>query len=333
MLASGNTQNLPTDLLDDEKISYIRELFSTYGSNYKFKNGSIYYDCKAKPLNHLKAYYTMTKLCKQSGRKSFTCFPLRKTYIPCYMTINTMILNHHIVLDSPQSKLDKTLIWGKVVNLSSKALKDQGKSKIMKFQGMIQTGSIGVSVLKQNKETSKGGTKGIRMKNDDECQYINKLNGGTISLIAYKYTIDIIKQAKETKSRKFSKLRQNTKPEEIKQSEAYLSKHPASTLNVLQFAEYLKARARMKLSSIVNKQQSDSRLSAKIRKKFGNDSVIVIGDWSAANQKYHLIDKHKTSSLCPTCKNGELEKFAKVPNPRTRQPIVLCHGLQGQLSQ
>ena len=195
MLASGNTQNLPTDLLDDEKISYIRELFSTYGSNYKFKNGSIYYDCKAKPLNHLKAYYTMTKLCKQSGRKSFTCFPLRKTYIPCYMTINTMILNHHIVLDSPQSKLDKTLIWGKVVNLSSKALKDQGKSKIMKFQGMIQTGSIGVSVLKQNKETSKGGTKGIRMKNDDECQYINKLNGGTISLIAYKYTIDIIKQS------------------------------------------------------------------------------------------------------------------------------------------
>ncbi|KAG1177485.1 hypothetical protein G6F70_000427 [Rhizopus microsporus] len=233
------------------------------------------------------------------------------------MTIDMMILNNHVVLDSHRLKLDKTLIWGKVVNLSSKTLKDQGKSKTMKFQGMIQADGIGVSVLKQNKETSQG----------------------------------------ETNSRKFSKLRQNTKPKEVKQSESYLSKHPASTLNVLQFAEYLKARARvhgilptyytnedkechsndlfpfrkMRLSSFVNKQQSDSRLSAKIRVKFGNDSVIVIGDWSAANQKYHEPIRGKDVFRLSHLQNGELEKVAKTPNPRpfrrARQPIVLCHGL------
>jgi hypothetical protein len=118
----------------------------------------------------------------------------------------------------------------------------------------------------------------------------------------YRYTLN--QRAKETKSRKFTELRQNTRPEEVKESEAYLSKHPASTVNVLQFAEHLKTRARvhgalstyytnednehhnhdllpfrkMKLSSIVNRQQSDSRLSAKIREKFGKDSVFVIGD-------------------------------------------------------
>jgi hypothetical protein len=54
------------------------------------------------------------------------------------MTIDTMILNSHIVLNSYRSKLDKKLIWGKVVNLSSKALKDQGESKTVKFQGMIR---------------------------------------------------------------------------------------------------------------------------------------------------------------------------------------------------
>ncbi|RCI00219.1 hypothetical protein CU097_014971 [Rhizopus azygosporus] len=73
-LASGNTQNLPTGLLDDEKVSHIRQLFSTYGSNYKFKNRSIYYDCKTELLNHLKAYYTIAKLCEQSGRKSLRAF-------------------------------------------------------------------------------------------------------------------------------------------------------------------------------------------------------------------------------------------------------------------
>jgi hypothetical protein len=110
MLASRNTQNLPTDFLDDERVSRIRQLFSTYGSNFKFKNGSIYYYCKADPINHLKTYYKMAKLCEQAGYKSFMCFPLRKTYISCYMTIDTMILNSHIVLNSYRSKLDKKLI-------------------------------------------------------------------------------------------------------------------------------------------------------------------------------------------------------------------------------
>jgi hypothetical protein len=223
-----------------------------------------------------------------------------------------------------------------VVNLSSKALKDQGESKTMEFQGIFQTDDIGVSVLKQNKESSKDGTKGMRMKDEDECQYINKLTTrelqettnecmsidlGRRDLLycmhersksnsksdLYRYTLN--QRAKETKSRKFTKLRQNTRPE----SEAYLAKHPASTVNVLQFAEYLKARARvhgtlsihytnedsehhnhdllpfrkMKLSLIANRQQPDSRLSAKIREKLGKDSVLVIGDWSVANQKYH----------------------------------------------
>jgi hypothetical protein len=263
---------LPTDFLDDEKVSRIRPFFSIYGSSYKFKNGSIYYDCKAVPLNHLMAYYKMAKLCEQSGHKSYMYFPLRKTYIPCCMTIDTMILSNHIILDSHRSKLDKKLIWGKVVNLSSKALKDQGESKTMKFQSMIQTDGIGVSVLKQNKESSKGGTKEMRMKDEDECQYINRLTTRELQGTTNKYVFidpgrrDLLycmhersksnskrdlywytlnQRAKETKSRKFTKLRQNTKPEEVKESEAYLSKHPASTVNVPQFAEYLKARARV----------------------------------------------------------------------------------------
>lgn len=65
MLVSGNTQNLLTNILNDEKVSRIRKFFSIYGSNFKF--GSIYYDCKSEPFNHFKAYYKMAKLYEQSG--------------------------------------------------------------------------------------------------------------------------------------------------------------------------------------------------------------------------------------------------------------------------
>ncbi|CEG77273.1 hypothetical protein RMATCC62417_12057 [Rhizopus microsporus] len=107
----------------------------------------------------------------------------------------------------------------------------------------------------------------------------------------------------------------------------------------------------MKLSSIINKKQSDTRLAKTLREKFGKDSVLVIGDWSVVNIKFHelirgkgirrmlkkhgfpvyLIDEYKTSSLCPKCKYGKLQTFLKVPNPRpfsrAKNPVVECHGL------
>jgi hypothetical protein len=46
--------------------------------------------------------------------------------------------------------------------------------------------------------------------------------------------------------------------------------------------------------------------------------------------KIYLLDEFKTSSLCPSCLSGELEKFKNVQNPkpfqREKQPIVTCHG-------
>ncbi|KAG1439072.1 hypothetical protein G6F56_012413 [Rhizopus delemar] len=106
----------------------------------------------------------------------------------------------------------------------------------------------------------------------------------------------------------------------------------------------------MKLSSFINRQQSDKRLCRSIRGKFGDDTTIVIGNWSAGNIKYHepirgvgirkmfkkegfkvyLLDEYKTSSVCPSCK-GQLENFKEVNNPRpfrrNTRPKVICHGL------
>jgi hypothetical protein len=74
------------------------------------------------------------------------------------MTIDTMILNNHILKNSKRSKLDKAYIWGKVLNLSSKPFKGQGPNNSVQFRGTIMTDGIGVSIIKQNFNTSKGGT-------------------------------------------------------------------------------------------------------------------------------------------------------------------------------
>ncbi|KAG1491973.1 hypothetical protein G6F54_009637 [Rhizopus delemar] len=107
---------------------------------------------------------------------------------------------------------------------------------------------------------------------------------------------------------------------------------------------------KLKFSSKLFFDQSDQKLVRSLRAKFGQDAVLVFGDWSASNVKYqeqtrskglirmlkkngfvvYLINEYKTSSHCPTCEN-ELEKFKTVPNPRPYQrkkkPDVLCNGL------
>lgn len=59
--------------------------------------------------------------------KSFAVYLLRTTYIPSYITIDTMIANYHVlnVKDFKDAKFD---IWGKVINLAAKAFKVQSKS-------------------------------------------------------------------------------------------------------------------------------------------------------------------------------------------------------------
>ncbi|ORE05960.1 hypothetical protein BCV72DRAFT_242418 [Rhizopus microsporus var. microsporus] len=146
----------------------------------------------------------------------------------------------------------------------------------------------------------------------------------------YRYTSN--QRAIETKSRKFKKLRES------------LLKCKSSTVNGDKFAKYLQERATV--TPVLN-----IRLTRYMITKFGDDVTLIIGNWSAGNVKFHepirdagirrmlakqgfklyLLDKFKTSSLCPTCLNGELEKLKNVQNSRSfqreKQLTVTCHGL------
>ncbi|KAG1052407.1 hypothetical protein G6F43_005459 [Rhizopus delemar] len=78
---------------------------------------------------------------------------------------------------------------------------------------------------------------------------------------------------------------------------------------------------KMKLSSFIDQQQAGKWLAKKLSERFGNDAILILGNWSAGN----------TSSLCPSCQNGELETFKKVQDPRPYQrekySVVDRHGL------
>ncbi|KAG1558248.1 hypothetical protein G6F49_004678 [Rhizopus delemar] len=185
----------------------------------------------------------------------------------------------------------------------------------------------------------------------------------------------------ETKSRKFRKLRNNLKRDEVIAAEFSLSHFKSSTVNKDKFVKYPQERAKvipvmkayylnedrpaaedqgaggflpfrqMKLSSFINQQQAVKRLTKNLRERFENDTILIVGNWSAGNVKYHepikgvgmrrmlakegfqvyLLDEFRTSSLCPSCQNGELETFKKVQDPRPYQrenyPIADRHGL------
>ncbi|KAJ2502057.1 hypothetical protein GGH96_001458 [Coemansia sp. RSA 1972] len=131
--------------------------------------------------------------------------------------------------------------------------------------------------------------------------------------------------------------------------------HPTSTHQIHEYKPKSEVRAfplhrKLQQSAYVNRKQADQRLGKKLRKEFGPDAVIVIGDWSAPMARFHepirgkswrmllkragfdvyLIKEYLTSKTCPNC-NGGLANTRYVPNPRpwmcTKRPMVKCHGL------
>ncbi|KAJ1730046.1 hypothetical protein LPJ61_003227 [Coemansia biformis] len=97
--------------------------------------------------------------------------------------------------------------------------------------------------------------------------------------------------------------------------------------------------------------RANARLVHSLHNKFGDNMVGIMGDWSAPHRRFqepirskgmrkmlrchglpvYLLNEHKTSSICPKCCTGDLEKFLEVDNPckwrRHERPKVICHGL------
>ena len=107
----------------------------------------------------------------------------------------------------------------------------------------------------------------------------------------------------------------------------------------------------LRLSAYMDQKRADARLGSSLRNKFGEDAILVLGNWSCGNTKYHepirgmgmrrllrhqgfevlIIDELGTSKHCQECHQKSLQTFKRVryPRPYRRQthPTVTCHGL------
>jgi hypothetical protein len=79
-------------LLDDQLRTQLNGFLSSYPEDYTFQENPIYYDVMASPKNHFKAFFRLAELSEAEQTKQFACFPLRTTFIPCCMTLNSKII-------------------------------------------------------------------------------------------------------------------------------------------------------------------------------------------------------------------------------------------------
>ncbi|KAJ2494699.1 hypothetical protein GGI11_008738, partial [Coemansia sp. RSA 2049] len=110
-------------------------------------------------------------------------------------------------------------------------------------------------------------------------------------------------------------------------------------------------RRKLQQSSYINKRQLESDVANEIRLKFGLNPTILLGNWSGNRLRgwaptpgiglrrmlikhgfrVILVDEYLTSTMCPYCETGRLEKFLDVENPRLHrrdvQPAVTSHAL------
>ncbi|KAJ2807008.1 hypothetical protein H4R20_001460 [Coemansia guatemalensis] len=108
---------------------------------------------------------------------------------------------------------------------------------------------------------------------------------------------------------------------------------------------------KLQQSAYMNKKRYEHYFAQLIRLTFGLNPTLLLGNWSARNMRGQAptpgvglrrmllsfgfrvihIDEYLTSTMCPYCGTGQLEKFllAKNPRPRSREerPTITSHAL------
>ncbi|KAI8098343.1 uncharacterized protein B0P05DRAFT_521553 [Gilbertella persicaria] len=232
-------------------------------------SNSIYYDVKAHPEKHFNAFYKIAKLLETEAAKTFNCFPIKTSFIPSYITLDSKIVHHHILKQKTSFKAEQKFeIWSNVVNLNKKSFKPQGLNKSLRFQGTIETDGICASVLKQNITTGKKQPRMNNKKTDtiDE-EYVENILPATLKENQGKYVLidpgrrdlmfcmqesstkekpQILKYTKITRNKltRHNKIlsKQNT-PELVKIAQLILSKTVSSSVDITKFRDYIKTRA------------------------------------------------------------------------------------------
>lgn len=189
----------------------------------------------------------------------------------------------------------------------------------------------------------------------------------------FRYTQD--QRRKETKQKKYRNILQDNKLEtkingkSIVEWESELSHYNKKTLDFYKFKDYIKKKnimnvalqkfyeqriyRKLKLSSLINRKRSESKMLNNFCKLYGNpeETVIGFGDFEQyrhrkfkepvkgkgfrslfrkAGYKVYLVDEFRTSCRCSGCESDSAicQTFRECDNPRPwRNNRILRHGL------
>jgi transposase len=299
----------------------------------KYKEDNVMYDLKVYPEDYFKCMFKISKLIELYGGTLFNLFPQRTSVIPKHIKLDsTTIVNLLFECDKGYYKTnlvkENRNIWDKVLKLHLKVFRKKGYL----FNNSIITDGVSCSILFIKENFYGKQVPSFKPKNCNSEKYIDELNyedydriiekkiiaidpnkGDLLYCIDdtskernfYRYTQD--QRRKETKMKKYQKIREELKEEKIdgktiKELEKDLNEYNGRTLEYDKYIEYLKIKneknkklwdfyqkeifRKLNLNTYLNTLRSEQRIINKMTEVFGKpkESVICIGDWDQSQQ-------------------------------------------------
>ncbi|KAG1162954.1 hypothetical protein G6F37_001678 [Rhizopus arrhizus] len=275
----------------------------------------------ASPKNYFKAFFRLAELSEDEQTKQFACFPLRTTFIPCYMTLDSKIIYYHTLKSKKNPKTgSKFETWGAVVDLNKKAFKHQGFQKSLRFQGTLETDGVDVSIIKQITDTSRKSPKpNIEKKVDgNQTGNIEGLSQADLKSIEGKCVLidpgrrDLMYYMKETStveekqtfiftknnrskcSRHFRYLRKRTQRFVVQKAEAILSRSESNSVDLKKVCTTTKSK-----ETYFPESEFDFRVDQKCNLYYGNLFIARIRGFFPQPENYST-DSSVKSQLYPT---------------------------------
>ncbi|KAJ2177072.1 hypothetical protein GGF45_003424, partial [Coemansia sp. RSA 551] len=173
----GTGQPVGMSEQEDKIIGLLHPVFNCYSDGYQFQMNSIYYDVKANPLQHLKAFVCLNAILAKQDKKCTQALPLRRSWVYSHVPLNTAILARCILgqpykrllggKDNIQPNIDK--YWAQAVDLKRRMFRPHVRHL---FKGVIYTDGVSISAVRETVEVkptkSKAGRKRKRVESEQQ---------------------------------------------------------------------------------------------------------------------------------------------------------------------
>ncbi|KAJ2120453.1 hypothetical protein IW147_005066 [Coemansia sp. RSA 720] len=145
-------------------INELQPVLDSYDNDYEFAENSIYYDAKANPGKHLKAFIWLEMIFAEWGISCTQALPLRSSWVYAHVPLNTAMLVQ-CVFSEPYNRISGgkekiqphiNTYWKRAVDLQQDIFRSHGHYK---FMGYMVTDGVSISAVRELVDEEPGGKK------------------------------------------------------------------------------------------------------------------------------------------------------------------------------